>query len=82
VRVRAAVAALRSAGAAGHAVPGGRDRPRGIGAAHGRSAPTFDSLSAALATALAPAARYRAEAVAGTIRTDGTAVAAKLLLDP
>jgi vancomycin aglycone glucosyltransferase len=41
--------------------------------------PTFDALSAALATALAPETRSRAAAVAGSIRTDGTTVAAELL---
>ncbi|GAA2460728.1 glycosyltransferase [Streptomyces macrosporus] len=53
----------------------------GIGAAHDGPAPTVDSLSAALATALAPETRARARAVAGAVRTDGAAVAAKLLLD-
>ncbi|WP_030437890.1 glycosyltransferase [Actinoplanes subtropicus] len=53
----------------------------GIGAGHDGPSPTFDSLSAALAVALAPETRARAAAVAGTIRTDGTAVAARLLLD-
>ncbi|WP_369185621.1 glycosyltransferase [Streptomyces sp. Y1] len=53
----------------------------GIGAAHPGPVPTVDSLSAALATALAPATGARARAVAGTVRTDGAAVAAKLLLD-
>jgi vancomycin aglycone glucosyltransferase len=53
----------------------------GIGAAHDGPVPTPGSLSAALATALSPGTRARAEAVAGTIRTDGAAVAAKLLLD-
>ncbi|MEU6237241.1 glycosyltransferase [Kitasatospora sp. NPDC047058] len=52
----------------------------GIGAAHDGPTPTFESLSAALATALAPGTRERAAAVAGTIRTDGSAAAAKLLL--
>ncbi|WP_340684952.1 glycosyltransferase [Amycolatopsis coloradensis] len=42
-------------------------------------APTFDSLSAALATALSPETRARAAAVAGSIRTDGTTVAADRL---
>jgi transposase len=36
---------------------------------------------ALLRTALAPETRARARAVAGTIRTDGATVAAKLLLD-
>ncbi|RLV04538.1 glycosyl transferase [Streptomyces griseocarneus] len=53
----------------------------GIGAAHDGPVPTLDSLSAALATALTPGTRERARAVAGTIRTDGATVAAKLLLD-
>ncbi|MYS82566.1 hypothetical protein GTZ85_20725 [Streptomyces sp. SID5474] len=50
----------------------------GIGAAHEGPAPTFESLSAALATALTPRTRARATAVAGTIRTDGATVAARL----
>ncbi|MFJ9460371.1 glycosyltransferase [Kitasatospora sp. NPDC101447] len=53
----------------------------GIGAAHLDPAPTVDSLSAALATALAPETRTRALAVAGTIRADGATVAAKLLFE-
>jgi len=53
----------------------------GIGAAHAGPIPTVESLSAALATALAPDTRVRANALAGKIRTDGAAVAAKLLLD-
>jgi vancomycin aglycone glucosyltransferase len=53
----------------------------GIGAAHDVQAPTTESLSAALSTALTPQTRARARAVAGTIRTDGATVAAKLLLD-
>ncbi|MEV1171791.1 glycosyltransferase, partial [Nonomuraea sp. NPDC049784] len=53
----------------------------GIGAAHDGPAPTFESLSAALKTALAPETGARARGAAGTIRTDGAAVAAKLLLD-
>jgi vancomycin aglycone glucosyltransferase len=57
----------------------GRVADLGIGAAHDGPTPTVDSLSSALAIALAPEARARATAVAGTIRTDGTAVAAKLL---
>ncbi|GAA1672857.1 helix-turn-helix domain-containing protein [Streptomyces yatensis] len=52
----------------------------GIGAAHDGTAPTLDSLSAALKTALTPGTRARARAVAGRMRTDGTTVAAKLLL--
>ncbi|MFJ7151523.1 glycosyltransferase [Streptomyces sp. NPDC100445] len=53
----------------------------GIGTAHQGSAPTAESLSAALAPALAPGTRDRARAVAGTIRPDGAAEAARLLLD-
>jgi vancomycin aglycone glucosyltransferase len=58
----------------------GRVAELGIGAAHDGPAPTVESLSAALAVALAPETRARATAVAGTIRTDGTMVAAKLLM--
>jgi len=53
----------------------------GIGVAHDVQAPTTESLSAALRTVLTPQTRARARAVAGTIRTDGATVAAKLLLD-
>jgi vancomycin aglycone glucosyltransferase len=53
----------------------------GIGVAHGGPTPTVDSLSAALTTALASRTRTRARAVAGTIRTNGASVAARLLLD-
>jgi len=53
----------------------------GIGAAHDGATPTFESLSAALETALAPQTQARATSVGGMIRTDGTTVAAKLLLD-
>ncbi|MBT2511386.1 glycosyltransferase family 1 protein [Streptomyces sp. ISL-98] len=60
---------------------GGRVAELGIGAAHNGPTPTFESLSAALRTALTPETRARATAVAGTIRTDGSTVAAKLLLD-
>jgi vancomycin aglycone glucosyltransferase len=59
----------------------GRVAKLGIGAAHDLSAPTTESLSAALSTALAPETRARATAVAGRIRTDGATVAATLLLD-
>ena len=52
----------------------------GIGTAED-PAPTFESLSAAVKTALSPETGARASAVAGTIRTDGAAVAAQLLLD-
>ncbi|MCK7624947.1 glycosyltransferase [Streptomyces sp. RS10V-4] len=77
------------AGAPQVVVPHIVDQPRwaaqvaalGIGAAHDGATPTAGSLSAALATALAPKTAARARAVAGTIRTDGAAVAADLLLD-
>jgi vancomycin aglycone glucosyltransferase len=59
----------------------GRVAELGIGGAHDGPTPTTESLSAALRTALTPETRVRATAVAGTIRTDGAAVAAKLLLD-
>ncbi|MCC5580928.1 glycosyltransferase family 1 protein [Microtetraspora sp. AC03309] len=59
----------------------GRVADLGIGVAHEGPTPTFESLSAALRTALTPETRARATAVAGTIRTDGATVAAKLLLD-
>ncbi|WP_329243911.1 glycosyltransferase [Streptomyces sp. NBC_01478] len=54
----------------------------GIGVAHDGPTPTYDSLSAALTTVLAPETRARARTVAGRLRTDGTTVAAKMLLDP
>ncbi|OOC05750.1 glycosyltransferase [Amycolatopsis azurea] len=53
----------------------------GIGVAHQDPAPTVESLSAALTTALSPETAARAKAVAAAIRTDGAAVAAKLLLE-
>jgi vancomycin aglycone glucosyltransferase len=59
----------------------GRVADLGIGAAHDGPTPTNESLSAALRTALTLETRARARAVAGTIRTDGATVAAKLLLD-
>ena len=59
----------------------GRVAGLGIGVAHDGPAPTFESLSVALETALTPETRARAAAVAATIRTDGTAVAAELLFD-
>jgi vancomycin aglycone glucosyltransferase len=59
----------------------GRVAGLGIGTAHDGPAPTTESLSAALRTALTPETRARATAVAGTIRTDGATVAATLLLD-
>ncbi len=59
----------------------GRVASLGIGVAHDAQAPTTESLSAALTTALTSGTRARAQAVAGTIRTDGATVAAELLLD-
>jgi vancomycin aglycone glucosyltransferase len=59
----------------------GRVADLGIGTAHDGPTPTIESLSAALRMALTPETRARATAVAGTIRTDGTTVAATLLLD-
>ncbi|KAA2245878.1 glycosyltransferase family 1 protein, partial [Solihabitans fulvus] len=59
----------------------GRVAELGIGAAHDGPTPTFESLSSALETALTPGIAARARAVAGTIRTDGAAVAARLLLE-
>ena len=59
----------------------GRVADLGIGASHDGPTPTTESLSAALRMALTPETRARATAVAGTIRTDGATVAAKLLLD-
>ncbi|WP_460442175.1 glycosyltransferase [Amycolatopsis stemonae] len=53
----------------------------GIGAAHLDPTPTFDSLSAALTTALAPETAKRAKAVAREIRSDGAMVAAKHLAE-
>lgn len=53
----------------------------GIGAAHDRRTPTADSLAAVLGSALSPVVRARAAVVAGTVRTDGAAVAAKLLIE-
>ena len=59
----------------------GRVAELGIGVAHNGSAPTLESLSAVLRTALTTQTRERAVAVSGTIRTDGAMVAAKLLID-
>lgn len=60
---------------------GGRVAHLGIGAAHDGPAPTSESLSVVLKTALTAETRARAKAVAATISTDGAATAAKLLLD-
>ncbi|HEY0228631.1 MAG TPA: glycosyltransferase, partial [Mycobacterium sp.] len=53
----------------------------GIGTAHNGPTVTSESLSAALKKALAPETRTMSTAVAGTIRTDGAKVAARLLMD-
>ncbi|MGW2400072.1 glycosyltransferase [Kitasatospora sp. NPDC001664] len=52
----------------------------GIGVAHDGPVPSFDSLSAALAAALTPETAARAKELAATLRTDGAATAARLLL--
>ena len=52
----------------------------GIGSAHGPVAPTTESLTTALGRALAPDVRARARAMAGAMRTDGAAVAARRLV--
>ncbi|MEV0535242.1 glycosyltransferase [Kitasatospora sp. NPDC050463] len=70
-------------------VPQGADQPYwagrmadlGVGVAHDDQAPTTESLSTALKAALTSETRARATAVAGTVRTDGATVAARLLLD-
>jgi vancomycin aglycone glucosyltransferase len=59
----------------------GRVAALGIGAAHDGPTPTVESLSAALRVALTPEVRARATEVAGTIRTDGAAVAARMLVE-
>ncbi|MER5202620.1 glycosyltransferase [Streptomyces sp. NPDC002825] len=77
------------AGAPQVVVPQGADQPYwagrvsdlGIGVGHEGPSPTVESLSVALAAALAPATLARAAAVAGTIRSDGATLAAKLLFD-
>ena len=53
----------------------------GIGTVHDGPVPAAGSLSAALAPALTPATRTQAKAVAGTVRGDGAAVAADLLIE-
>ncbi|MFF4842751.1 glycosyltransferase [Streptomyces collinus] len=58
----------------------GRVAGLGIGAAHDGPTPTVVSLSAALGVALSPATGARAKSVATTVRTDGAAEAARLLL--
>ncbi|MCX5121736.1 glycosyltransferase [Micromonospora sp. NBC_00362] len=53
----------------------------GIGVAHDGRTPTVESLSEALETALSPRIQANARALAGTIRPDGAAMAAKLLIE-
>ncbi|MFH8253449.1 glycosyltransferase [Streptomyces roseolus] len=57
------------------------DRVTALGLGAARPAPSPEALSAALATALRPDTRARAEAVRGRIRDDGAAVAARLLCE-
>ncbi|WP_406817550.1 glycosyltransferase [Mycobacterium sp. M23085] len=76
------------AGAPQVVVPQGADQPYwarrvrdlGIGAAHDGPSPTIESLSTALKAVLTDPTRARARSVAATIRTDGAAVAATLLM--
>src|SRR5262249_31547651 len=60
---------------------GSRGADLAMGGAHDVRPPPTESLPAALRPVLTPEPRARAAAVAGTIRTDGATVAAKLLLD-
>ncbi|MFG1826546.1 glycosyltransferase [Microbispora bryophytorum] len=53
----------------------------GIGTAHPPVAPTAESLTAALRRVLHPGVAARARAVAGEVRTDGAAAAARRLAD-
>jgi vancomycin aglycone glucosyltransferase len=59
----------------------GRVWDLGIGSAHDGPTPTAESLSAALASALSPGVRARAQSVANTMPGDGAMRAAKLLLE-
>ncbi|MES2033177.1 MAG: nucleotide disphospho-sugar-binding domain-containing protein [Pseudomonadota bacterium] len=59
----------------------GRVATLGIGAAQAGPMPSVESLSAGLASALAPETRERAAAAARAMRADGASVAAKLLLE-
>lgn len=53
----------------------------GLGAAHAGPIPTVESLGAALEAALTDETALRATALAGSVRADGAAVAARRLLD-
>ncbi|WP_442904691.1 glycosyltransferase [Glycomyces sp. MUSA5-2] len=59
----------------------GRVAALGVGAAHDGPNPTYESMTAALRTALAPETKERAAALAGRIRTDGAERAARLLIE-
>lgn len=59
----------------------GRVAALGVGVAHDGPVPTSTSLAEALATTLSRDTRARATAVGGMVRVDGTAEAARLLLD-
>lgn len=59
----------------------GRVADLGIGVAHAGAGASVESLSAALAQALKPQTRVRAKVVAGMVRSDGAAVAAKRLVE-
>ncbi|OBI46833.1 glycosyltransferase [Mycobacterium colombiense] len=80
--------AAARAGAPQVVIPQGADQPYwatrvrdlGIGAAHDGPAPTTESLSTALKAVLTDRTCARARSVAATIRTDGTTVAATLLM--
>jgi len=77
------------AGAAQVVVPQYADQPYwarrvadlGIGVAHQGSTPTEESLATAVDAALTPRVRSAATAVAGRIRADGAAYAARLLVE-
>jgi len=58
---------------------GRRVHTLGIGTAHAAGAPTEESLAQALARSLRPEVAARARVVAGTVRRDGTRVAAERL---
>jgi vancomycin aglycone glucosyltransferase len=53
----------------------------GIGTAHAPGAPTADSLTEALRHTIQPDVVARARAVAASVRTDGTEIAARRLID-
>jgi vancomycin aglycone glucosyltransferase len=58
----------------------GRVHDLGIGTAHAGSIPTTDSLTAALERTLQPEVAARARAVAATVRSDGSRLAAQGLI--